>query len=291
MPTRTAGAPQRPARAFTLVELLVVITIIGILIALLLPALAAALGSAHVIECQNNLKEIAKAALLYSNDNRGAILPTTYETGGVTYYWCNILAGATSGRAYLSPVNTVSLGTAASSETGVLRCPLSNSSIVSTSTTFTEPTAAEAQATARLGNTTLKNDTSYFWNGYTGGGALNAYYPSLRLVGNDPAGVHYLEEIKDRRSYLVMAADGILYDGETQPARIAVRHPGNHGALSRTNLVFYDGHAEAIDRYTKTTWTAEAMDDTTLVPIMSRTNTSGGPRLGGGPPYFTLPPR
>jgi prepilin-type N-terminal cleavage/methylation domain-containing protein len=72
---------QEPRLGFTLVELLVVIAIIGMLIALLLPAVQAARESGRRTQCSNNLRQLGLGVHNY-HDNTNALPPT----GGAQYY-------------------------------------------------------------------------------------------------------------------------------------------------------------------------------------------------------------
>src|SRR2546426_12719799 len=79
-------------RAFTLVELLVVIGIVVLLIAILFPVLAKARASAMAVQCKSNLRQIGVAVRLYLQDNRMRF-PDWQTFGGANGWGARRLVG------------------------------------------------------------------------------------------------------------------------------------------------------------------------------------------------------
>lgn len=93
---RKTPAVPSPCRNFTLIELLIVISIIAILCGLLLPALTAARERAYTTKCLNSLKQIGTASVMYYGDNDdwtpGTSGTAAWNIGNVPAVWIPLVA-------------------------------------------------------------------------------------------------------------------------------------------------------------------------------------------------------
>jgi prepilin-type N-terminal cleavage/methylation domain-containing protein len=150
------------ARAFTLIELLIVIAIIAILAAILLPVLAAAQEKGKRAQCINNLRQVGVASLMYAGDNNDVFIPVAYNTGwgqnDPVEMSSNMLAAAVSvGYNTNNNVNGTSAGSIGQS---VWTCP-------------ERPTlpAQSAPVVWALGYQYYGGVTTWYWNGHAEAGA------------------------------------------------------------------------------------------------------------------------
>lgn len=258
------------SRAFTLVELLVVIGIIAVLIAILLPSLNRARQSAAAVKCLSNLRQIGVAMVVYTSQNKGNVVPSytmTGVTGGVDVPlegWACILdrdcyipgnrENDTS--VFVCPTmydaNGVAGGNLNQIGTGWMEWP----NLRVSSTVNRPPQAGEPANDLMIARGFTKIIRVGYWiNADNPIGAATTVTPDLYYtssVGYGPGtnGVYmgYTKTNRFKRpSQLIVLADGVYAGRQSSTrfgmanSRIGYRHPN-----LTANAAFADGHAETL---------------------------------------------
>lgn len=205
---------RRSRRAFTLVELLVVIGIISVLVAILLPSLNKAREAAKNVQCMSNMRQIGQALFMYSNDYQGWLAGVEHCVPDHWYFLCKLI-----GPRYLGLVPSAGNG-------GPFRCPSDNAWVMRT--------------------TDVYYWTSYGINPYVVGDNGPAF-------GNLPLAPGRITDFRQpaRTAWLFETyghSQGSVYANpptnvSKQSTYIPVRHSG------KGNVLFLDGHVES--RYAK----------------------------------------
>jgi len=231
----------RRTRAFTLVELLVVIGIIALLISILLPALSKAREQANTAKCLSNMRQFGQAVQMYAGDNRGFILPCGMPSGD---WWCNIAVDA----GYLTAPKVAANGTPDSSS--VFYCPsgnleifppnLTNDDLIPSSRTDQRNCMATVHTSSKTGQ------IIHLWYGMNANTSASAVKgsPCRRWEDATKAASQKLTTLSmvKKSSEMIIFYDGLIYHHtEVNGNRVSARHRKN----TVTNLAFFDGHAES----------------------------------------------
>jgi prepilin-type N-terminal cleavage/methylation domain-containing protein/prepilin-type processing-associated H-X9-DG protein len=278
--------PGRPPgrRAFTLVELLVVIGIIAVLVAILLPVLSRSRAQANALKCLSNLRQIGIGLVAYNTANKGYIVPSynlpragaspTNVTGGPTQPldgWACILDRDGHVTSPERDTNTVffcpdtydvegvkdgQTGTDPSKPRGWTDWPLTFTAVGGDSSPKVAATIPDAGFTKVI-------RVGYWLNAYNpiGGApadidAQDVHYTASVGLGPDAKGkyirLHTTSQIR-RASELIVAADGVYMGRQSVThlgdanSRVGYRHPGNGKTNGAANAVFADGHADRLE--------------------------------------------
>jgi type II secretory pathway pseudopilin PulG len=214
--------PKNPRRAFTLIELVIVLGIIIALAAIFLPAINRARESAKRAQCLNNVRQLTGAWLAYASENGGhfcsALRNTGDQIGGITpgFYW---------GWLNTTPPNPLDIV-----RRGSLWQSLNNVAVYRCPDDRTSPT---------------DNKSSYAVNGLLAG-SVGAPFPLHKVdeITNAPRTFVFIEQA-DPHILITNTFTTPIYPSPTiaQGAWPGENHRGAGASAEGTAVSFADGHA------------------------------------------------
>jgi prepilin-type N-terminal cleavage/methylation domain-containing protein/prepilin-type processing-associated H-X9-DG protein len=224
----------RPARGFSLIELLVVVGIIVILISIFLPYVIKARESDHRARCAENLRTLMASLRAYSSANKGLFPRVQYDpahnpNGYVAY------TGATAADPF-SPDTAVRPNDVTASLWLLVRAKLAKPTFFICASTSDQPESLDLQAATRRSNFASGHNLSYsyaspFTN--TPGYKLDDFLPAdFALLADKNPGV-------DPST----GANVVGPKWDAKPFDLAVANSKNHGSAGQ-NVLYADGHVQ-----------------------------------------------